>query len=238
MMEEISSLEDLLDLQREDSEIDRLLERRSGLAELAEYRAVHERVAGLDREIQGVATRIRESELSVDKADGEMTLAEEKLEREEQRLFAGGLTAKEAEHMRQEVEMLRRQNSESETRILELMELKEAAEAEMVELSENRAVAARDEERLEGIIQSTWKEIDGDIARHEARKTDIAPLIPSGLMEMYEELRPIKQGVAVSRLGEGICGGCHLALSAAEQSQILKQHPPRCLHCLRILVPQ
>lgn len=238
MMEEISSLEDLLDLQREDSEIDRLLEQRNGLPELDGYRAAHERLTGLDSDIDGATSRIRDLELSVDKADGEMKLADAKLEREEQRLFAGGLSAKEAEHLRQEVEMLRRQNSESETRILELMELKEAADAEMADLSEQRGTASVEKDRLEGIIQSRWREIDADIARHEAKKTVIAPLIPNGLMEMYEELRPIKQGVAVGRLGEGICGGCHLALSAAEQAQVAKQHPPRCLHCLRILVPQ
>jgi len=227
MMEEIRSLEDLLDLQREDSEIDRLLERRGELPELEAYKAAHQEVTGLDGEIAAIGERLREMALGVDKADGELKMGDEKLEREEQRLFAGGLSAKEAEHLRQEVAMLRRQNSEAETTILELMESREVAQGELDRLQADRDNVAGERERLEELIQGEWKQIDGEIARHEARKTELAPLIPEDLMEMYEQLRPIKQGVAVGRMAEGICGGCHLALSAAEQSQVLKNRPPR-----------
>jgi len=238
MMDEIRSLEDLLDFQREDSQIDRLLERRGGMPELDDYKGAHGRLAELDAEIEDGCDRLREMALGVDKADGEMKLGEVKLEREEQRLFAGGLTAKEADHLRQEVDMLRRQNSEAETTILELMDSRETAQAEMDGLQEARQGIAAEQERLAGIIQSEWKAIDDEIARHEVKKTELAPLIDEEFMEMYDQLRPIKQGVAVARMAEGICGGCHLALSAAEQSQVLKNHPPRCLHCRRILVPQ
>ncbi|MCJ7726956.1 MAG: hypothetical protein MUP76_11300 [Acidimicrobiia bacterium] len=237
-MEEIRSLEDLFDLQREDSEIDRLLDRRGGMPELAAYRAAHERTASLDASIGEVAGRLREMSLGVDKAEGELKMGEQKLEREEQRLFAGGLSAKEAVHMRQEVDMLRRQNSEAETTILELLDMREIAQGEMDVLEAERREVDAERSRLEVIIQAEWKEIDVSIARHEARKAEIAPLIDEEMMEMYDELRPIKEGVAVARMAEGICGGCHLALSAAEQSQVLKSNPPRCLHCRRLLVPQ
>lgn len=237
-MDEIRSLEDLLDLQREDSEIDRLLARRNEMPELVAYKAAHEEGAALDAQIAEVDGRLRETTLQVDKSDGELKLAEQKLEREEQRLFAGGLSAKEAEHLRREVEMLRRQMGDAETSILELMEVREAAEAEAADLRGRREEVAAEQSRLEALIQAEWKVIDAEIARHEARKTDLAPLIPADLMDLYEDLRPRKEGVAVGRLAEGICGGCHLGLSAAEQSQVLKNDPPRCLHCRRILVPQ
>lgn len=238
MMEEIRSLEDLLDLQREDSRIDRLLERRSEMPELEAYKGIHEHLAALDSEIATVDDRLREMALGVDKSDGELKLGELKLEREEQRLFAGGLSAKEAEHLRQEVDMLRRQNSEAETTILELMDARETAQAEMDRLQAERQGLAAEQERLTGVIQAEWKAIDDEIALHEVKKTELMTLIPADLMEMYDGLRPIKQGVAAARMAEGVCGGCHLALSAAEQSQVLKNHPPRCLHCRRILVPQ
>ena len=237
-MEEIRSLEDLLDLQAEDSAIDRLLDRRGGMPELQAYREAHELVASIDADLAAASGRLREMDLALDKADGELKLGEQKLEREEQRLFAGGLTAKEAEHLRQEVEMLRRRNSESEDRELELLEAREVTQGEIEALQARRDEAAAEEKRLEGLIQAEWRGIDAEIARHEARKKDIVPLIPAEMLEMYEEMRPHKEGVAAARLAEGICGGCHLALSAAEQSEVLKGHPPRCLHCRRILVPQ
>lgn len=237
-MEEIRSLEDLFDLQREDSEIDRLLDRRGGMPELAAYKDAHGRATRLDAQIVEVTGRLRDMTLGVDKAEGELTMGEEKLGREEHRLFAGGLSAKEAVHMRQEVDMLKRQNSEAETTILELLDMREVAQGELDALEAERRAVAAEQARLEGLIQAAWKEIDASIARHEAKKAEIVPLVVEELMEMYEELRPIKEGVAVARMAEGICGGCHLALSAAEQSQVLKSSPPRCLHCRRILVPQ
>lgn len=237
-MEEMRSLEDLLDLQAVDLDIDRLLHRRSSLPELEEYRAAHEVVSGIDARIDEVSRRLRDAELASDKAEGEFEMAEAKLQREERRLFAGGLSAREAENMRREVEMLRRQTSEREDEILGLMETRDRAQEELAALEVEHAEAAAVEQRLAGAIREAWAAIDGEIAAKEARKAGIVPLIEPPLIELYEELRPHKEGVAVGRLAEGVCGGCHLRLSAAEQAEVLRDSPPRCLHCRRILVPQ
>ncbi len=91
---------------------------------------------------------------------------------------------------------------------------------------------------MEAIVGGEWKKIDAEIAKKEVRKQDIVPLIDPDLMELYEDLRQHKEGVAIGRLVEGgICGGCHLRLSNAEQQQVLAEELPRCLHCRRILVP-
>jgi len=237
-MEELRSLEDLLDLQAVDSDIDRLLHRRSSLPELDEYRSAHAVVQELDAGIAEVSARLRDAELAADKSEGELQLAEDKLGREELRLFAGGLSARDAEHMRREVEMLRRQASEREDEILELMEVRDRAQEELAGLEAKRAEAAGVEQRFEGAIREAWNEIDAQIAVKEARKDEIVPLIDPDLLALYEGLRPGKEGVAVGRLAEGVCGGCHLRLSAAEQAEVLRESPPRCLHCRRILVPQ
>lgn len=236
-MEDLKSLEDLLDLQAEDSAIDRLLERRQNLPELDDYKAAHARVSGLESDRDALAARIRESELGVDKAEGELEITETKLAQEERRLYAGGLSARDAEHLRQEVDMLRRRISDREDEVISLMEDREQAEGEASELATQLAEASGEKSRLEGVISEAWKQIDAEMARHEARKAEIAPLIPDELMELYEELRDLKtDGVGAARLAEGVCSGCHLRLSAAEQSQAMKETPPRCIHCRRILV--
>jgi predicted nucleic acid-binding Zn-ribbon protein len=237
-MEEFRSLEDLLDLQVVDLEIDRLLHRRQSMDELTQYRDAHEQVTALDTRLTDAEHRLRELDLAGDKAQGELDLAEQKLQREERRLYAGGLTAREAEAMRLEVESLRRHISEREDQILELIDGREQVEAEVAELREQRDAAQAEKDRLNAVIKAEWQVIDGDIARAEARKRDIVPLIAPELIELYEELRPHKEGVAVGRLAEGVCGGCHLQLSAAERVEVLREYPPRCLHCRRILVPQ
>jgi len=235
-LEEFRSLEDLYDLQVVDLEIDRLLDRRQSLPALQEYRRAHESVTDLEGRLAAAQGRRRQADLAGDKAQGELDLAEEKMKREERRLYAGGIGARDAENLRREVEMLRRLASEREDQILELIDAREKAEAEVAELQAAHESARAEKARLDGIIQDEWRAIDAEIARAEDRKRAIVPLVEPGLLALYEELRPHKEGVAVGRLSEGICGGCHLRLSAAEQVEVRREQPPRCLHCRRILV--
>lgn len=237
-MEEFRSLEDLYDLQVVDLDIDRLLNRRQSLPELEQYRLAYEQITGLDAQLAEAGGRRRQAELAGDKAQGELDVAEDKMKREERRLYAGGIGARDAENLRREVEMLHRLASEREDQILELIDIREKAEAEVAELRGRREAAQAEKDRLDSVIKEEWRAIDADIARAEARKKEIVALIVPDLLDLYEELRPHKEGVAVGRLSEGICGGCHLRLSAAEQVQVMRESPPRCLHCRRLLVPQ
>lgn len=237
-MEELNSLADLLDLQDVDSEIDRLLNRRSSLPELEAFRAAAAAADGLAASLAESEGRLHEVNRSIDKAEGELVLHTEKKEIEERRLYAGGLSARETDHLRQEVQMLTRQVGVEEDALLEMMEVKETEETRRSELAGQLEVARAEQQRIEVIVAGLWKEIDAHIGRKEARKATVVPLIPPDLLEIYEEIRPMKEGVAVARLTEGTCSGCHLRLSAAERADAGRESPPRCIHCRRILVPQ
>ena len=237
-MEDIRSLEDLLDLQSVDSEIDRLIEQRGSLPILAEYRTANTRAKRLAAEIGSLSDRIRQVDLAEDKAEGEMKLDEVKLEREERRLYAGGLSARDAEHLRNEVAMLRSRISAREDEALALIDEREVMQGELDELERERSETTALEQSLEGDIQAEWGRLDDQIARLREKREGILPGIDPVLLELYDELRPSKDGVAAVPLVDGVCGGCHLTLSAAERSQALKGHPPRCVHCRRILAPR
>ncbi len=236
MTDDLRSLEDLLDLQKVDLEIDQLLNDRQSLPELAAYRNAHERRQALDAEHAAAAAELRSTTLAVDKVSGELEIAEAKLNAEQNRLYAGGLSARDATFLRQEVEMLTRKNGEMENEVLELLDLREQHEAEVDRLAETIVDVQAERDRLEALIEASWKAIDARLATKEVRKADIVPLIESELLELYEELRLVKDGVAVGRLAEDNCGGCHLRLTAAEQLYLKKSDPPRCNHCRRILV--
>ncbi len=237
-MDELTSLADLLDLQDVDSDLDRLLTRRSTLPELEKYRSAAAVADELAARLADAEEELATTSRSIDKAEGELVLRSEKKEMEERRLYAGGIGAREADALRQEVQMLTRQVGEMEDDLLELMVLRETQEAEQAELAEQLAAARSEQQQLEEVVAGLWKEIDADIGRKEARKAGIIPLIPPDLLELYEEIRPVKEGVAAARLAEGVCGGCHLRLSAAERAEAQRESPPRCIHCRRILVPQ
>lgn len=236
-MEELRTLADLLDLQDVDLQIDRLLHERQSLPALEEYRAAHRRAEELASRHSAASASLRETELGLDKSNGELELAQLKLSQEQNRLYAGGLSARDADYLRQEVEMLTRKQSEMEDKVLELMEEREKYEAEVVTLDDELSQAGDAAAAVEAVIAEAWEGIDARLAVKEARKADIVPLIEGDLLDLYEQLRETKEGVAVGRLADGVCGGCHLTLTPAEQLEAQRSDPPRCIHCRRIVVP-
>lgn len=233
---ELTSLADLLDVQDLDLQIDRLLHRRETLPALASYKQVHERITSLEAEHSVAAKTLRDLELDFDKSEGELEMLEAKLKEHETRLFAGGMSSRETEHMRLEVESLKGQRDAMEERVLKLLDTVDPARESVTELDKELSELRDRKSELEGEIKSEWKSIDAEIARKEERKVEAVKPVPTDLMELYEKLRPMKEGVAVGRFEDGVCGGCHMALSPAERDEALGAETPRCVHCRRILV--
>ena len=236
-MEDLDTLNDLLVLQDVDSQIDRLRHDRKTLPELDRFREAHEELSRLVAQRDETAASLRETALAQDKTSGELDITEGRLDAEQNRLYAGGMSARDADYLRREVEMLGRKKSSMEDEVLELMERREALEAEMEESEAKVGAAEAAKADLEGIITEAWRAIDEELAALERRRSDIVPLIPEDLLELYDELRAVKDGgVGAARLADGICGGCHLRLTAAEELEAKASQPPRCIHCRRILV--
>jgi len=233
---EILSLADLLDVQNLDLQIDRLLEDRQSLPELAEYKAEHQGLEVLESELKTAADSLRKLELELDKSEGELELLELKLNEHETRLFAGGMSGRETEHMRLEVQSLRGQQEAMEEKVLQLLEGIDPEREAVKELESKISLTTGKKDILESSIKSQWKQIDGELARKEERKGEAVTPIDADLMELYEKLRRIKEGVAIAAFDHGVCGGCHMTLSPAEQEEAFEDDLPRCVHCRRILV--
>lgn len=235
-MEELRSLADLLDLQEVDLQIDRLLHDRQSLPELEEYRKAHETTESLTAELSAAESALRDTSLELDKTEGELEIGVTRLEAEQNRLYAGGLSARDADYMRREVEMLDRKRREAEDFILELMEKREQQEFGVTELRDRLDVATNKKAGIEAMIKEAWRGIDARLATKEARKSQMIPVFDEELLELYDQLRGSKEGVAVGALSDGMCGGCHLKLTAPEILEAKRSDPPRCIHCRRILV--
>ena len=233
---QLTSLADLLDLQEIDLQIDRLLDQRQSLPELDAYKAAHEAIQAQQSEREEEAATLRQLELDLDKAEGELEILETKLKEHETRLFAGGMSARETEHMRLEVQSLGGQRGALEERVLGMLEAVDPARAKVEAIDAEIAEIAAQRDELETSIKAQWKTIDAELARKEERKTEALSPIPSDLLELYEKLRGIKEGVAIASYDHGVCGGCHMTLSPAEHDETFSSDLPRCVHCRRILV--
>lgn len=123
-----------------------------------------------------------------------------------------------------------------EERVLTMLEEIDPARAGSAEIEAELESIEATRSELETSIKQQWKTIDAEIARKEDRKEQALQPIDAEMLEMYEKLREIKEGVAVAAYDHGVCGGCHMTLSPAEQEEAFAADLPRCVHCRRILV--
>src|SRR2546430_17494605 len=84
------------------------------------------------------------------------------------------------------------------------------------------------------------RELDAASAELVTRRDERARLaagIDPELLELYEDLRPQKKGVAAVALVDGVCQGCHEKLSSVELDRVKRTDGiARCEYCRRILV--
>jgi len=235
-VEQVKSLADLLDLQDIDLKIDKLLDTRNSLPELDEYKNAHGDVQRITTALAVAKEQLAETDLNLRKTNGELELTAERAAAEQNRLYAGGMSARDADYLRREVEMLYAKVSKMEDEVIGYLEDKEQSEADVERLSQDLVEETAHKDKLAASISEQWRLIDKELGiKEESKKASVA-LVDDYLLEIYDKLREAREERVVGRLTEGICGVCHLRLTAAEVAKVSREDPPRCIHCRSILV--
>jgi hypothetical protein len=228
----------LLELQELDTAIDRLRARIATLTAGSE-------LAQAVRDADAAEARLGEIKLQLDALDRDTGKLEhdvdslrQKAAAEEQRMASGAVAnARELEAIGHEVTNLRRRIADREDEELAIMERREtlaAAEKDAAETATNLREAA---DKLRAAAGDELTSAEADLAAREAERPAALAAVDPEVLELYEELRPQKKGVAAAALVDGVCQGCHEQLSAVELSHIRSDDGiPRCEHCRRILV--
>ncbi|MEA2453674.1 MAG: uncharacterized protein QOG04_2384 [Actinomycetota bacterium] len=232
------TLHQLLDLQTEDTAIKRLEDRRANLPEAVRLAEVNENLAELNADLEIAQKQHDEVAREQDKLEGEIGIAEEKITREEQRLFGGAVSnPKELGALQAEVAMLKRKKSELEDQLLEVMVQKEDASATLDRLRGEQAAASSETEKLGATVANLTTEIDEQLKLHAAKRDEAAAPLPKELFDLYEKLRATKNGVGAAALEAGTCQGCHTQVPRQEVERIKSEGGlQRCENCRRILV--
>lgn len=228
----------LLDLQAEDTGIKRSRERLASLPEAARLAEINEQLAELNADIE-IATKQNE-EIGREQAriEGEIELLDQKIAREEQRMYSGSVSnPKELAALQAEVASLKKKKSSIEDGLLEVMDQREQASNTLELLTTEQGTSSAEAEDLSRKVAASTGEIDADLAGHTAARAAIAPEIPDDLLALYEKLRETKAGVGVAALEGGTCQGCHTKLPAKEAERVRGEGGlQRCDNCRRILV--
>ncbi len=233
-----ATLKRLLDLQAEDSAIDRLNARKATLPEAARLAQLTDQIIELDADIAIARKQLDEVASDQSRLEGEIGLIDQKIAREEERMYSGKVAnPKELSSLQAEVEGLKRKRANTEDALLEVMMRRESATATLETLEAEREATATEAAGLESKVGGLTRDIDTELDEHSIRRAEVAAETPDALKVMYEKLRDTKGGIGAAALQQGTCTGCHTKLPNVEVERLRAERGlQRCENCRRILV--
>jgi predicted nucleic acid-binding Zn-ribbon protein len=228
----------LLDLQAEDTALAQLVHRRKNLPELAKIADAEQRATELHNAVVDAQTRASDLAGEQRRLESDIDTVRARAARDEQRLQAGGLPARELESLQHEVATLARRQSALEDELLEVMEQTEEAEAALAEATARHDAVTSKQRELEAARDAAFAEIDETTARRTPARATIAQELPAELLAFYERARA-HSGTGAALLRQRRCEACHIELSGSELAAVRNTPPDevvRCDNCRAVLV--
>jgi hypothetical protein len=164
-------------------------------------------IARLERDVDGVRAR----------ADRDQGL-----------LAGGGVGAKQAVDLQHELDTLARRQSNLEDELLEVMEQREATEANLQNAQVELAAAEQALADVATRRDTTLADLDAAEAGRRRDREAIVTDIPADLLALYDKLRE-KNGTGAALLRARRCGACRLEVDRSEISAIKHAAPNEVL---------
>ncbi len=230
--------EQLLELQRLDTEADQLTTRRERLPEREQLAHATEQLATWERRRSEMSARIDELATAMETAETRGAALRADKSRLEGQLKTV-IAPREAEALLHEIATADEQLDSLDTG--ELADL-----SEMTTIEEQLEAHLREEETLRGdvvdadaALARAVADIDAELAVIDGRREPLRAALAPELLSRYDRVRG-QLGVAVARLVGHRCAGCHLDLSAAEVDTAKEEAAAGgitdCPQCGRMLV--
>ncbi|HUR77266.1 MAG TPA: hypothetical protein VMZ22_04905 [Acidimicrobiales bacterium] len=216
------------------------LRRRLGV--LPERAAAHELNARRQKSESAIGElEARLDKLAAEESDIEASLAtvEQRVKSLDDALRAPGSATRDAQAIIHEIDHLKANAGELEEAGLQLLEQRDALLAEQ---ADHRAALDAVAAEIPSVLAAlTTAEADSgkELAALEAQRAEVAATVDSAALATYGRLVERMGGVAVARVQNGACTGCHLALASADLEHFnhltAGQHAT-CEQCGRLLI--
>lgn len=208
---------------------------------------IREHLASFDSEISDVdattaviSERHHELERQRKRLEDEAAIMADRRTAIDGKLYGGEVTAsKELLALQDEAAMLLAKQTGLEDQELELMEALEGVDGERAALSAQRRDLDERRSAAQSQLDAALADIEAEaVVLSNQRAEAVAGADPT-LLASYESRKDLFDGVAVARLVNGACDGCHIRLSAVALDQMGKMAEEAvvtCEECGRLLV--
>lgn len=228
----------LLALQKVDTAIDAVANRRVRLPEIATRR---EAAAALAAHRTAIAEQQRlsaDAQARIDDSETSSHAIDTKKARLEAQLKTV-IAPREAEALMSEIRTLDAERSELDEAELVAMEEQAGAEAALAALRDAEPSLAEALAAAEAALAAANAALDAEQASLAEQRTSAASALGAAELSTYESARSRFGGVAVASLDGHKCSGCNLDLSPAEVDEVKRTpagEPAECPQCARYLV--
>ncbi|GAB2474619.1 zinc ribbon domain-containing protein [Xylanimonas ulmi] len=229
----------LLSLQALDTRAQQLAHTRRTHPSLARIAELDKRIADLRGSLVDSRTAVSDLERELAKSEADVAQVVARAAKDQQRIDAGALGAKDALAVTEELASLGRRQSALEEVQLDVMERLEAHQEALdkVEAAHQELVDAKSAAEAER--DAAFADLGAQAAALAAERIEAAGGIDAALVTLYDRLRARLGGTGAAALRGGRCEGCGLELNpgdlAAARSAAADE-VVRCEECGRILV--
>lgn len=233
------TLAQLLVVQAHDNTVRQLEHRRANLDELRALEMLDDEQAHLDQKRSEFDAQLGEIRKQQTRLEDDIALIDERSNAENERLYAGTVTAhKDLQLIQEELRVLAERKGTLEEDVLECMEQADPINQAIATINEQVGDVDRRRSEAHTSLQTKQDEIDAAVGDETQARAGAAAEIAPELMLAYEQARIDCGGVGASRLNGKTCEGCHLGLSAVEFDKIRKEPSDALIfhECGRILV--
>ncbi len=225
----------LFALQQIDTQIQRAKKAQAALDDGAQAAQQAQAARGTEQSQQDTSHR-----LSAELKDAELKSSsiETKRKSYQQKLYQGTVTnSRELANIEREIEALGRQRSDLDSRILELMEQVEQAQADLTVAQEQAHRAAAHRADTVAKFQSRHEALGLEVAEAVLLRTHAAAAVEDKtLLKRYDDIRTRSSGVGIARIEGSDCGGCHMTLPAGVIKDVREgRQAQTCENCGRLL---
>lgn len=176
------------------------------------------------------------SELAgIEKRDTEIAAQLAKLEKQLRTVIA----PREAEALQHEIRNLTIERGSADERGLQILEESGVTDTALAEARTDEAEAERVLAEAEAVLREAEREAERVIEELSSGRATLVASIEQSDLATYERLRASHAGVAIAEITHGVCGGCHMDISAGEMDAIKRlpaDQVAECPNCTRLLL--
>jgi uncharacterized protein len=172
------------------------------------------------------------------KLEDTINIQNDKIKKNEEKLFSGTITsAKELLNYQEEIKLLKQNNDNVESKTIEFMISIDELKSKIKEIDKSKDSINSGIEIVKKEVDEKIKVISDAVKKLREKRTTAISVIPKDILTKYEETKIKKGGIAVAVLKDKFCDICNMEIPSGEADKIKDLNKVyKCPLCGRMLI--